>query len=69
MTEIDIKQLEVQQRIADLLLALIANKPNDRSELDKVYAVAITDVQKICAWWDFAFEGLPPFDGSQGGAA
>ncbi len=66
MSEIDIKQLEVQQRIADLLMALIANKPNDRSELDKVYAVAITDVQKIFAWWDFAFEGLPPFDSSQG---
>lgn len=66
MSEVDIKQLEVQQRIADLLETLIQNKPNDRSELDKVYAVAITDVQKICAWWDFAFHGLPPFDGSQG---
>ena len=56
MKEADIKQVEVQQRIADLLMALLRNKPNDRSELDKVYSVAITDVQKLCAWWDFAFE-------------
>lgn len=59
--------MEVQQRIADLLTTLIRNRPNDRSELDKVFAVAITDTQKIFAWWNFAFEGgLPPYDWTRG---
>lgn len=30
---------------------LIARKPGDRSPLDRVYAVATTDVEKLLAYW------------------
>jgi hypothetical protein len=60
------KQQEVHQRMIELLETLKANKPDDRSELDKVYAVAITDAQKLFAWWVFAYEGLPPYEVAHG---
>jgi hypothetical protein len=52
---------EIFGRIEDLLAALKKHKPDDRSELDKVYAIAITDVQRLWAWWNFAFDGMPPY--------
>lgn len=35
-----------------------AFKPNDRSEADRLIAIAITDMQKICAWWDFVINAM-----------
>ena len=57
----DSNEQAVIRRMDDLLRTLKVNKPNDRSELDKVYAIAITDAQKLYAWWQFAFLGLPDY--------
>ena len=55
-------QLEVNAKIDELLLLLEEYKPGDRGELDRIYAVAITDVQKLWAWWQFAHFGLPKIE-------
>jgi hypothetical protein len=35
---------ELRQKIAD-------NKPNDRSDVDRNYAIVLTDLQKVQAFW------------------
>jgi hypothetical protein len=35
---------ELRQKIAD-------NKPNDRSDADRNYAIVLTDLQKVQAFW------------------
>jgi hypothetical protein len=45
------KENEVLAALDALLHTLIKNKPNDRSDRDKAYAVAITDTQKVYAWF------------------
>ncbi len=42
---------EVLKKLWEALDALKANKPNDRSELDRRYAVAITDQERVIAWF------------------
>jgi len=40
------------QDLLDVLLGrLITEKPNDRSELDRRYAILITDVEKVVAYY------------------
>lgn len=56
------KENEVMAALDELLRALMRNKPNDRSELDKVYAVALTDVRKVYAWFaGYAYCGFPEY--------
>jgi hypothetical protein len=35
---------QLRQKIAD-------NKPNDRSDADRNYAIVLTDLQKVAAFW------------------
>lgn len=36
----------------EALMRLIRNlKPDDRSNLDRIYAVALTDLEKVSAYW------------------
>lgn len=35
-----------------------ANKPNDRSEMDRCWAIAITDMQKLVAFFKVYVAGL-----------
>lgn len=44
----------VLSRINDLLLDLANGKPNDRSPLDRSWAIAQTDAEKLLAWWLYA---------------
>lgn len=37
--------------LRDTLAELVANKPNDRSEADRCWAIAITDMQKLIAFF------------------
>lgn len=56
------KEDEVMAALDELLRALMRNKPNDRSEKDRVYAVALTDVQKVYAWFSgYAYCGFPEY--------
>lgn len=56
------KEFEVLRCLDDLLRTLQANKPNDRSEKDRIYAVTITDVQKVYAWFQYVFSSLPHYE-------
>ena len=57
------KENEVLAAMDELLRTLQRNKPNDRSEKDRVYAVALTDVQRAYAWFAmFAYDGLPQYE-------
>ena len=38
--------------------AMKANKPNDRSELDRCWAIAVTDMQKLVAFFKVYVAGL-----------
>jgi hypothetical protein len=40
---------EIKEAARNLLAALINNKPNDRSEADRRYAILITEVEKVMA--------------------
>ena len=40
-----------EQAIANALFTLRTNKPNDRSEKDRYYAVTITDLEKALAYF------------------
>ena len=40
-----------EQVIANALFTLRTNKPNDRSEKDRYYAVTITDLEKALAYF------------------
>jgi hypothetical protein len=41
----------VQTAMYDTLVELRDNKPNDRSELDRRYAVTITEMEKVYAYF------------------
>lgn len=56
-------------QMEEVLARLETCKPNDRSELDRVYAVTITEMQKVWAWWHFAKMGLPSFGCSDNAGA
>jgi hypothetical protein len=45
------KNLSVLGSLHAALSHLRVNKPGDRSELDRVYAVAITDLEKVVAYF------------------
>jgi len=51
----------IHNQMMRLLESLVASKPNDHSDLDKIYAVAITDVQRLWSWWWLSYAGLPPY--------
>ena len=51
----------IHNQMMRLLESLVASKPNDRSDLDKIYAVAITDVRRLWSWWWLSYAGLPPY--------
>lgn len=41
----------VLEKIDALIAAIRGYKPNDRGELDRVYAVMLTDLEKVRAYW------------------
>ncbi len=43
---------EVAAKIKDALEALRKSKPKDRSEVDRVYAVCITDMEKLLSYFE-----------------
>lgn len=43
------KETQVQAAFADLLEQLKALKPNDRSDIDRYWAITITEVEKAAA--------------------
>ena len=45
------KDEEVEAAILKLLDLLEKNKPNDRSEKDRLWAIIRTDTQKLLAFW------------------
>lgn len=56
------RENEVLGALDNLLRVLMRNKPGDCSELDKVYAVALTDTQKVYSWFSmYAYGGLPEY--------
>lgn len=42
---------KIEMIIVHLLDLLNEHKPNDRSELDRLWAILRTDVQKVYAFW------------------
>lgn len=50
------KEQEVQEAILKLLDLLERNKPNDRTEKDRLWAIARTDAQKLLAFWRYLEE-------------
>ena len=44
---------EVNQKLAEALAAMKDAKPNDRSEEDRYAAIAITDLEKVIAFYNF----------------
>ena len=45
------KEQEVQEAILKMLDLLETNKPNDRSDKDRLWAMIRTDAQKLLAFW------------------
>ena len=45
------KDEEVEAALLKLLDLLEKNKPNDRSEKDRLWAIIRTDAQKLLAFW------------------
>lgn len=43
----------VGSRLDDALRDMRAKKPNDRSEVDRRCAIAITELEKLVAYWYF----------------
>lgn len=43
---------EALSRLYEALNALRSNKPNDRSEQDRIWAIAITDLEKTIAFFE-----------------
>lgn len=41
----------VERALLDLLDAIAAEKPNDRSEKDRTMAILKTDAEKLLAWY------------------
>jgi hypothetical protein len=50
----------IQRKIEELIRLMRNLKPNDRSEIDRIYAVTLTDLEKIAAYWQVkALEAKP----------
>jgi hypothetical protein len=47
--ELNAKTYPATQLIASAIIALQTQKPNDRSELDRRYAIVITEAEKLLA--------------------
>jgi hypothetical protein len=43
---------EVAAKMKDTLEALRKNKPKDRSEIDRVYQICITDLEKLLGYFE-----------------
>lgn len=50
------KEQEVKKVILTLLDLLETNKPNDRSDKDRLWAIVRTDAQKLLAFWRYMEE-------------
>lgn len=50
------KEQQVKEAILILLDLLETNKPNDRSEKDRLWAIVRTDAQKLLAFWRYMEE-------------
>lgn len=48
---------EVAAKLKDALEALRKSKPKDRSEVDRVYAVCITEMEKLLAYFEYNTTG------------
>lgn len=44
---------EVAAKLKEALDALRKSKPKDRSEVDRVYAVCITEMEKLVAYFEY----------------
>lgn len=50
----------ILRKIEELIRLMRNLKPNDRSEIDRIYAVTLTDLEKIAAYWQVkALEAKP----------
>jgi U3 small nucleolar ribonucleoprotein component len=50
----------IQRKIEELIRLMRNLKPNDRSEIDRIYAVTLTDLEKIAVYWQVkALEAKP----------
>lgn len=50
----------ILRKIEELIRLMRNLKPNDRSEIDRIYAVTLTDLEKITAYWQVkALEAQP----------
>jgi hypothetical protein len=43
---------EVAVKMKDALEALRKNKPKDRSEIDRVYQICVTDLEKLLGYFE-----------------
>lgn len=44
-------EVEILHELTTLVEKMKENKPGDRSEQDRHWAIAITEAQKLVAWW------------------
>lgn len=45
------RETEVRDALQMAVMLLSENKPNDRSEKDRLWAIARTDAEKLLAFW------------------
>jgi hypothetical protein len=43
--------MQIARELEQLRQKITDNKPNDRSDADRNYAIALTDLQKVQAFW------------------
>ncbi len=55
--EVNVTNNEVAAKLKDALETLRKNKPKDRSEMDRVYAVCITEMEKLLAYFEYNANG------------
>ena len=46
-------EAEIHFELYEVLRFMTEYKPNDRSEQDRHWAIAITDLEKVIAWWGY----------------
>jgi hypothetical protein len=51
MEDLNLTDEQIDSKMRDLLGVLRANKPNDRSEKDRRFAITITDMEKLFAYF------------------
>ncbi len=44
---------KIASDLARLLNQMKSGKPNDRTEEDRAWAIAITDLERVMAWWEY----------------